>query len=159
MPDMALGAHVKRRREELQLTQEQLSQRSGVNQQSISALESRDSKQSRYLLPLARALGLQADELLSGRWRNVQSTFTSSRNGTTLHRTGESGGKREATATSEDQDVFYVEALKQIAQDWLTLDIEDRERWAQELKDAADARRARRLTLAPVKDLKKKQER
>lgn len=65
---MGLGANVKRRREQLNLTQADLAERSGVNQQTISALESRDSRTSGYLLPLATALGLKSDQLLSGHW-------------------------------------------------------------------------------------------
>ena len=61
---MALGKQVKRYREKLNLTLEVLSDRSGVDIGTISALEVRDSKRSEKGSALARAFGLTLDQLL-----------------------------------------------------------------------------------------------
>ncbi len=61
---MALGKQVKKYREKLNLTLEALSDRSGVDIGTISALENRDSKRSEKGSALARGLGLTLDQLL-----------------------------------------------------------------------------------------------
>lgn len=61
---MALGKQVKKYRERLGLTLEALSDRSGVDIGTISALENRDSKRSEKGPALARGLGLTLDQLL-----------------------------------------------------------------------------------------------
>lgn len=61
---MALGKQVKRYRERLNLTLEALSDRSGVDIGTISALENRDSRRSEKSSALARGLGLTLDQLL-----------------------------------------------------------------------------------------------
>ncbi len=64
---MALGKEVRRRREALGWTQGKLSEESGVEVGTISALETRDSKTSRFTLQLASALGVQVGVLLGGK--------------------------------------------------------------------------------------------
>lgn len=61
---MALGKQVKKYREKLNLTLEALSDRSGVDIGTISALENRDSKRSEKGPALAKGLGLTLDQLL-----------------------------------------------------------------------------------------------
>lgn len=61
---MALGSNVRRLRDQLGWTLEELSTRSGVEVGTISALEVRDSKRSNYALPLAEAMGVSLSVLL-----------------------------------------------------------------------------------------------
>lgn len=58
-----MGKQIRRYRESAGLTLEQLSERSGVDVGTISALEQRDSKRSAYAGPLARAFGLTIEQL------------------------------------------------------------------------------------------------
>lgn len=60
---MALGASIRKHRERLGWTLEALSERSGVDIGTISALETRDSRRTQYAQALARALGLTVDQL------------------------------------------------------------------------------------------------
>lgn len=62
---MALGKQIRFHRERLGLTLEQLSERSGVELGTISALENRDSKRTQFAAPLAAALGLTIEALSS----------------------------------------------------------------------------------------------
>lgn len=61
---MALGANVKKFREDAQLTQTQLADMAGMDQQALAALEKRDSKSSSFAASLAAALGISIDELM-----------------------------------------------------------------------------------------------
>lgn len=61
---MALGKQIKRYREKLGLTLEDLSALSGVEVGTISALENRDSSRSKFGHPIAKALGLTMEQLL-----------------------------------------------------------------------------------------------
>ena len=63
---MALGKNIRRRREQLGWTLDQLSERSGVEIGTISALEVRDNKRSQYATALAKALGVSIEGLESG---------------------------------------------------------------------------------------------
>lgn len=63
---MALGKNIRRYRESLGLTLEHLSERSGVDVGTISALENRDSKRSQFATAIARALGMSTEQLESG---------------------------------------------------------------------------------------------
>ena len=63
---MALGKNIRHYREGLGLTLEQLSDRSGVDVGTISALENRDSKRSQFATAIARALGMSTEQLESG---------------------------------------------------------------------------------------------
>lgn len=63
---MALGKQIRYHREQQGLTLEQLSERSGVDVGTISALEVRESKRSQYATRLASALGLSLEELIDG---------------------------------------------------------------------------------------------
>lgn len=60
---MALGAQIKFHRDRLGLTLEQLSDRSGVEVGTISALENRDSSRSQFASAIARGLGMSVEEL------------------------------------------------------------------------------------------------
>lgn len=62
---MSLGNRIKKAREALGMTLEQLEQRSGVSVGTISALENRGSQRSKYAPQLAQALGLSLDQLMS----------------------------------------------------------------------------------------------
>lgn len=61
---MALGARLKHFRTKAGFTLEQLSERSGVDVGTISALENRDSTRSKYAKDLARGLNLPLESLL-----------------------------------------------------------------------------------------------
>lgn len=61
---MALGKQIKRYREKLGLTLEDLSSLSGVEVGTISALENRDSSRSKFGSPIAKAFGLTMEQLL-----------------------------------------------------------------------------------------------
>lgn len=63
---MALGSNVKKFREEAGLTQTQLGELAGMDQQALAALERRDSKSSSFAPALAKALGVSLDVLVGG---------------------------------------------------------------------------------------------
>lgn len=60
---MALGNRIRYYREKAGLTLEQLSDRSGVDVGTISALENRDSSRSKFASPIARGLGMTVEML------------------------------------------------------------------------------------------------
>ena len=60
---MALGTRIRYYREKAGLTLEQLSERSGVEVGTISALENRDSSRSKFATPIARGLGMSLEML------------------------------------------------------------------------------------------------
>lgn len=60
---MALGARIRYYREKAGLTLDQLSERSGVDVGTISALENRDSSRSKYATALAQGLGMSLEML------------------------------------------------------------------------------------------------
>ena len=60
---MALGNRIRYYREKAGLTLEQLSERSGVDVGTISALENRDSSRSKFASPIARGLGMTVEML------------------------------------------------------------------------------------------------
>ena len=60
---MALGTRIRFYREKAGLTLEQLSERSGVEVGTISALENRDSSRSKFATPIARGLGMSVEML------------------------------------------------------------------------------------------------
>jgi len=60
---MALGNRIRYYREKAGLTLEQLSERSGVDVGTISALENRDSSRSKFATPIAKALGMSVEAL------------------------------------------------------------------------------------------------
>lgn len=62
---MAIGKQIRFHRERLGLTLEQLSELSGVELGTISALEVRDSKRTQFAGPLAAALGVTIEQLSS----------------------------------------------------------------------------------------------
>lgn len=62
---MSLGKNIKILRERHGLTLEQLSEKSGVDVGTISALEVRGSSRSKYAMPLAAALGVTLDALMT----------------------------------------------------------------------------------------------
>lgn len=61
---MALGKQIKRYREKLGWTLEDLCALSGVEVGTISALENRDSSRSKFAPPIAKAFGLTMEQLL-----------------------------------------------------------------------------------------------
>ena len=60
---MALGARIRHYREKANLTLEQLSDLSGVDVGTISALENRDSSRTKYATAIAQALGMTVEML------------------------------------------------------------------------------------------------
>lgn len=60
---MAIGKQIRHYRKKLEWPLKKLSEASGVDIGTISALEIRDSKSSEYFLPLANALGLTLEQL------------------------------------------------------------------------------------------------
>jgi len=62
---MALGSEIRKQRAMRQWTLEELSERSGVDVGTISALEIRDSTRSKYAVAIAGALGISVDQLLN----------------------------------------------------------------------------------------------
>lgn len=60
---MALGTRIRYYREKAGLTLEQLSERSGVEIGTISALENRDSSRSKFATPIAKGLGMSVEML------------------------------------------------------------------------------------------------
>lgn len=60
---MALGNRIRYYREKAGLTLEQLSERSGVDVGTISALENRNSSRSKFATPIARGLGMSMEML------------------------------------------------------------------------------------------------
>ena len=60
---MALGTRIRHYREKAGLTLEQLSERSGVEVGTISALENRDSSRSKFATLIARGLGMSVEML------------------------------------------------------------------------------------------------
>lgn len=63
---MPLGSNVKKFREAAGLTQTQLAELAGMDQQALAALEKRDSRSSSFAPALARALCISIDELMGG---------------------------------------------------------------------------------------------
>jgi len=61
---MALGSRIRYYRDKTGLTLDQLSERSGVDVGTISALEVRDSQRSKYAPSIARAFGLSVEQLV-----------------------------------------------------------------------------------------------
>ena len=62
---MSLGSEIRKQRLIRQWTLEELSERSGVEVGTISALEIRDSTRSKFAVAIAGALGLSVDQLLN----------------------------------------------------------------------------------------------
>ncbi len=60
---MALGSQIRHYREKAKLTLEQLSERSGVDVGTISALENRDSSRTKYASAIAHGLGMTVEML------------------------------------------------------------------------------------------------
>lgn len=60
---MALGNRIRYYREKAGLTLEQLSERSGVDIGTISALENRDSSRTKFATPIAKGLGMTVEML------------------------------------------------------------------------------------------------
>lgn len=73
---MALGENIRFHRERLNLTLEQLSEKSGVDVGTISALENRNSGRSKYAPALCKALGFTVEQLAddSFDWKSVAPT-------------------------------------------------------------------------------------
>lgn len=70
---MAIGINIKKRLTELGWDQKNLVARLAdlklrVSQQNVSAIVRRDSSKSKHLVPIAQALWLRPDQLLSGNW-------------------------------------------------------------------------------------------
>lgn len=72
---MAIGKNIRfHRKTRLDLTLEELEERSGVDKGTINALENRDSNMSKFFSDIAKALGLTLDELQIDpeNWQNYQ---------------------------------------------------------------------------------------
>lgn len=65
---MGIGKNLEKRLQELEKDQKWLIAESGVPQQTVSAIISRDSKRSIYTKRLAETVLLQTDQLISGEW-------------------------------------------------------------------------------------------
>ena len=65
---MKFGTNVKKRREELGLSQKDLARAAKLSQTTISDIERGRNNGSRYLVDLMRALHLTCEELLYGKW-------------------------------------------------------------------------------------------
>ncbi|MCL6397243.1 MULTISPECIES: helix-turn-helix transcriptional regulator [Pectobacterium] len=63
---MTLAERVKKRRQELSITQAQLAGMSGVSQQAINRIESGLISRPRYILEMSRALQCEAEWLQYG---------------------------------------------------------------------------------------------
>ncbi len=59
-----ISQRLKKKREELNLSQDQLAKLAGMRQQSIQAIEAGSTKRPRYLVELARALKCKPEWLL-----------------------------------------------------------------------------------------------
>lgn len=78
---MGLGKHIQKRLDELEWEQKDLVDKTRpnsnsdpvVDQQTLSAIITRDSKRTMYLEPIADALRLTANELISGKWNKPNS--------------------------------------------------------------------------------------
>lgn len=73
---MGVGAKIRARREELQLSQADLAARIGIKQQSLDAIEKDRTKKSRYLPEIAEVLGLQMADLDASFARRGKGRFT-----------------------------------------------------------------------------------
>lgn len=62
---MSLGSEIRKQRTLRQWTLEDLSERSGVEVGTISALEIRDSTRSKFAVAIARAFGISLEQLLN----------------------------------------------------------------------------------------------
>ena len=69
---MALGKNIRALRGRLDWTLEQLSERSGVEVGTISALENRDSKRSQFGTAIAKAMGVSLEDLENGNLASAQ---------------------------------------------------------------------------------------
>lgn len=69
---MALGKNIRALRGRLDWTLEQLSERSGVEVGTISALENRDSKRSQFGTAIAKAMGVSLEDLENGNLDSAQ---------------------------------------------------------------------------------------
>lgn len=77
---MATGNQIRKYRDKLGWTLEDLSERCGVKVGSISALEIRDSQRSKYFSEIAKAFGITSDQLedVSTDWLDVTKQVSSS---------------------------------------------------------------------------------
>jgi transcriptional regulator with XRE-family HTH domain len=71
-----MASRLKTARTEAGLTQGELARRSGVQQQSISLIERGESQNTRYVVALARACGVEPTWLQTGRGPRRQSDYT-----------------------------------------------------------------------------------
>lgn len=88
---MSLGSQIKKYREQLKLTLEQLSTLSGVDTGTLSALERRNSQRSRYAPDIALAFGLSVEQLLDSTTNHLA--------GVTAHPIVDHGHLRERSTT------------------------------------------------------------
>lgn len=132
---MALGSQVRHYREGLGWTLEKLSDRSGVEIGTISALEKRDSSRSQFGPKLAAALGLTMEQLLDDETDYLSKL-----------KAGEAAGPSMATPAATS--IASRWAFKQISPSdwWAVLDDEARmmvEIYARGMLDSARARGAK----------------
>ncbi len=75
-----IGTRVKMRRVQLNLTQMQLAEKSGMSQQAIQRIEQGDTKKSRSLPAIANALGVTVSFLENGSYDSIEKAVDTSRN-------------------------------------------------------------------------------
>lgn len=96
---MTLGERVKQRRKELQWTQEDLAQKSGVGQGTISKMERTGQEASTYVVELADALGV------SPQWLNTGTTTTKVRESVAPYKASSKNIKRAQAIENASEEV------------------------------------------------------
>lgn len=96
---MNLGGRVKQRRNQLGWSQEELAQKSGIGQGTISKMERTDQESTTFIVELAQALGVSAT------WLRTGVNEKSSRNSSKI---SEPNGKYELN----EKTIRLVEAYK-----------------------------------------------
>lgn len=131
---MALGAQIRKLRTARGLTLEQLSEASGVEVGTISALELRDSSRSQYASKIAKAFALTVEQLEEGLFGGEALSDVEC---TEVARTAAT-----RTTDMEDQTLAYLRALPEKEAARLMLEIRHAfERWQLEQGDTAPDRR------------------
>lgn len=102
MNSLTVGDHIRRRRRELKLSQQDLAKKASVSQATVSDLERGRSNSSRELPSIAPALLLTVDELLSGDW-------------------GEQKDKQESNVVLPFRSVATWESAEDLGDEYITI--------------------------------------